>query len=74
MMIAFEIGDTVRVRGQDITGEVIDIDYGEGLVTIADSGAETMDDELIYRADELDFVAAEHREADDIGRDLRDRR
>ena len=73
-MIAFEIGDTVRVRGQDITGEVIDIDYGEGLVTIADSGAETMDDELVYRADELDFVEAEHRKIDDIGRDLKDKR
>ena len=73
-MIAFEIGDTVRVRGQDITGEVIDIDYGEGLVTIADSSAETMDAELVYRADELDFIQAEHRRTDDIGRDLRDRR
>jgi hypothetical protein len=56
-MIAFEIGDTVRV-----------------LVTIADSGAETMDAELVYRADELDFIEAEHRRTDDIGRDLRDRR
>jgi len=73
-MIAFEIGDTVRVRGQDITGEVIDIDYGEGLVTIADSGAETMDDELIYRADELDFVDAAQRETNDIARDLKDKR
>jgi hypothetical protein len=53
---------------------MIDIDYGEGLVTIADSGAETMDAELVYRADELDFIEAEHRRTDDIGRDLRDRR
>ena len=40
-MIEFEIGDKVKVVGQSMVGEVIDIDYGENIVTISDLYAET---------------------------------
>ena len=58
-MIEFEIGDKVKVIGHSTVGEVIDIDYGANIVTIADSYAESHDNELTYKADELQLLDSE---------------
>ena len=49
----FEVVDKVKVIGTEIVGDVVDVDYGTGLVTIADAYAETSDNELRYKEDEL---------------------
>ena len=49
----FEIGDKVKVIGTDIVGDVVEVDYNTGYVTIADAYAETLDNELKYKEDEL---------------------
>ena len=33
----FEVGDKVKVIGTEIVGDVLDVDYGTGWVTIADA-------------------------------------
>ena len=58
-MITFDIGDKVRVIGSSIVGDVIDIDYGANLVTISDSYAETSDNELTYKADEVELLTSD---------------
>jgi len=58
-MITFDVGDKVRVIGSSIVGDVIDIDYGANMVTIADSYAESHDNELTYKADELQLLDSE---------------
>ena len=58
-MITFDIGDKVRVIGSSIVGDVIDIDYGANMVTIADSYAESMDNELTYKADEVELLTSD---------------
>jgi|TARA_B110000259_G_C13961049_1_gene380664 hypothetical protein len=65
-MIEFEIGDKVKVVGQSMVGEVIDIDYGENIVTISDLYAETNNSEYQYKADELQFLATDHDEDGDM--------
>ena len=52
----FEVGDKVKVIGTEIVGDVVDVDYGTGLVTIADAYAETSDNELRYKEDELKII------------------
>ena len=58
-MITFDIGDKVRVIGSSIVGDVIDIDYGANMVTIADSYAETSDNELTYKAAEVELLTSD---------------
>ena len=65
-MIPFEIGDKVKVIGQGIVGDVIDIDYGSNTITIQDAYAETQDDELTYRVDELALVEEDDQESEDV--------
>ena len=71
-MIEFEIGDKVKVIGHSTVGEVIDIDYGENLVTISDSYAETNNSELPYTADELQLLTMDHDEDMDSLDEMRD--
>ena len=71
-MIEFEIGDKVKVIGHSTVGEVIDIDYGENLVTISDSYAETNNSELQYKADELQLLTMDHDEDMDSLDEMRD--
>ena len=71
-MIEFEIGDKVKVVGQSMVGEVIDIDYGENLVTISESYAETNNSELQYKADELQLLTVDHDEDMDSLDEMRD--
>ena len=71
-MIEFEIGDKVKVIGHSTVGEVIDIDYGENLVTISDSYAETNNSELPYKADELQLLTMDHDEDMDSLDEMRD--
>lgn len=59
-MITFDVGDKVRVIGQDIVGDVIDIDYGANTVTIQDSYAESYDNELTYKADEVELLTSDY--------------
>ena len=68
----FEIGDKVKVIGHSTVGEVIDIDYGENLVTISDSYAETNNSELQYKADELQLLTMDHDEDMDSLDEMRD--
>jgi hypothetical protein len=65
-MMEFEIGDKVKVIGQSMVGEVIDIDYGENIVTISDSYAETNNSEHQYKADELQLLTMDHDEDGDM--------
>jgi hypothetical protein len=51
---------------------VIDIDYGENLVTISDSYAETNNSELQYKADELQLLTMDHDEDMDSLDEMRD--
>ena len=71
-MMEFEIGDKVKVIGHSTVGEVIDIDYGENLVTISDSYAETNNSELQYKADELQLLTMDHDEDMDSLDEMRD--
>ena len=71
-MMEFEIGDKVKVIGSSTVGEVIDIDYGENLVTISDSYAETNNSELEYKADELQLLTMDHDEEMDSLDEMRD--
>ena len=71
-MIEFEIGDKVKVIGHSTVGEVIDIDYGENLVTISDSYAETNNSELQYKANELQLLTMDHDEDMDSLHEMRD--
>ena len=71
-MIEFEIGDKVKVIGSSTVGEVIDIDYGENIVTISDSYAETNNSELQYKADELQLLTMDHDEDMDSLDEMRD--
>ena len=71
-MMEFEIGDKVKVIGHSTVGEVIDIDYGENLVTISDSYAETNNSELQYKADELQLLTMDHDEDLDSLDEMRD--
>jgi len=72
-MIEFEIGDKVKVINSSIVGEVIDIDYGENLVTISDSYAENiLNQELQYKADELQLLTMDHDEDMDSLDEMRD--
>ena len=71
-MMEFEIGDKVKVIGQSMVGEVIDIDYGENIVTISDSYAETNNSELQYKADELQLLTMDHDEDMDSLDEMRD--
>ena len=71
-MMEFEIGDKVKVIGHSTVGEVIDIDYGENLVTISDSYAETNNSELQYKADELQLLKMDHDEDMDSLDEMRD--
>ena len=59
-MITFDVGDKVRVIGTDVVGDVIDIDYGANTVTIADSYAESYDNELTYKADEVELLTSDY--------------
>lgn len=71
-MMEFEIGDKVKVIGSSTVGEVIDIDYGENIVTISDSYAETNNSELQYKADELQLLTVDHDEDIDSLDEMRD--
>ena len=71
-MMEFEIGDKVKVIGSSTVGEVIDIDYGENIVTISDSYAETNNSELQYKADELQLLTMDHDEDMDSLDEMRD--
>jgi len=71
-MMEFEIGDKVKVIGSSTVGEVIDIDYGENIVTISDSYAETNNSELQYKADELQLLTVDHDEDMDSLDEMRD--
>jgi hypothetical protein len=68
----FEIGDKVKVIGSSTVGLVIDIDYGENIVTISDSYAETNNSELQYKADELQLLTVDHDEDMDSLDEMRD--
>ena len=59
-MITFDVGDKVRVIGTSVIGDVIDIDYGENTVTIADAYAESYDNELTYKADEVELLTEDY--------------
>jgi len=59
-MITFEVGDKVRVIGTSVIGDVIDIDYGENTVTIQDAYAESYDNELTYKADEVELLTEDY--------------
>ena len=59
-MITFDVGDKVRVIGTDVVGDVIDIDYGANTVTIADAYAESYDNELTYKADEVELLTSDY--------------
>ena len=65
----FEIGDKVKVIGSSTVGEVIDIDYGENIVTISDSYAETNNSELEYKADEVQLLTMDHDEDNEHAED-----
>tara|TARA_A100001388_G_scaffold52406_1_gene35505 strand:- start:105 stop:362 length:258 start_codon:yes stop_codon:yes gene_type:complete len=67
-MITFDVGDKVRVIGTSIVGDVIDIDYGANTVTIADSYAESEDNELTYKADEVELLTSDY-DADTVSLD-----
>jgi hypothetical protein len=71
-MMEFEIGDKVKVIGSSTVGLVIDIDYGENIVTISDSYAETNNSELQYKADELQLLTVDHDEDMDSLDEMRD--
>jgi len=59
-MITFDVGDKVRVIGTDVVGDVIDIDYGANTVTIQDAYAESYDNELTYKADEVELLTSDY--------------
>ena len=71
-MMEFEIGDKVKVIGSSTVGEVIDIVYGENIVTISDSYAETNNSELQYKVDELQLLTVDHDEDIDSLDEMRD--
>ena len=71
-MMEFEIGDKVKVIGSSTVGEVIDIDYGENIVTISDSYAESNNSELQYKVDELQLLTVDHDEDMDSLDEMRD--
>ena len=53
--MTFDIGDYVKVKDQDIYGEVIKIDYDHDHVVIRDTDAETTDDLLEFDAVDLEL-------------------
>ena len=71
-MMEFEIGDKVKVIGSSTVGEVIDIDYGENIVTISDSYAESNNSELQYKVDQLQLLTVDHDEDMDSLDEMRD--
>jgi len=60
IMITFDVGDKVRVIGTSVVGDVIDIDYGANTVTIQDAYAESYDNELTYKADEVELLTEDY--------------
>ena len=62
----FEVGDKVKVIGTEIVGDVVDVDYGTGLVTIVDAYAETSDNELSYKEDELMLLDDFHSDMESL--------
>ena len=71
-MITFDIGDKVRGIGSSVVGDVIDIDYGANTVTIADSYAESYDNELTYKADEVELLTSDYDSDMDSLDEMRD--
>jgi len=71
-MITFDVGDKVRVIGTDVVGDVIDIDYGANTVTIADAYAESYDNELTYKADEVELLTSDYDSDMDSLDEMRD--
>ena len=53
----FQVGDLVKHKEQDITGEILAIHYDTNEIVIKDfdSEYESPDDQLVYRPDELEF-------------------
>ena len=51
----FEIGDTIKVKHQDIYGEIVSIDYDNHFVTIRDTDNETEDDLLDFDITEIEL-------------------
>jgi hypothetical protein len=52
----FEIGDYVKVKDQDIYGEILSINYDTNEIVIKDDASEyeSPDDQLVYRPDEIE--------------------
>ena len=52
----FEVGDVVKHKEQDITGEILAIHYDTNEIVIRDFDSEykSPDDQLVYRPDELE--------------------
>ena len=52
----FEVGDYVKVKDQDIYGEILVIHYDTNEIVIRDDASEyeAPDDQLVYRPDELE--------------------
>jgi len=71
-MITFDVGDKVREIGTDVVGDVIDIDYGANTVTIADAYAESYDNELTYKADEVELLTSDYDSDMDSLDEMRD--
>jgi len=52
----FEIGDTIKVKHQDVYGEIVSIDHDNHFVTIRDVDAETDDDLLDFDITEIELI------------------
>jgi vacuolar-type H+-ATPase catalytic subunit A/Vma1 len=52
----FEIGDYVKVKEQEIYGEIVKIHYDTNEIVIEDDASEyeSPDDQLVYRPDEIE--------------------
>ena len=61
---AVGVGDTVKVKGQDITGKVV-ADHGN-MIVIKDDDAETDDDELEFKKSDVELAEAGHKNVGDV--------
>jgi len=61
---AVGVGDTVKVKGQDITGKVV-ADHGN-MIVIKDDDAETDDDELEFKKSDVELDEADNKNVGDV--------
>ena len=61
---AVGVGDTVKVKGQDITGKVV-ADHGN-MIVIKDDDAETDDDELEFKKSDVELAEVDHKNVGDV--------